>query len=129
MKHTKEAVVLRDPHTIRFIRCFAEALPADMQLLQSSVPDFRQTFEQLLTAVGCNRMGFKPYSLRRGGATMHFRRHQNFEATLLLGRWADSRTARIYLEDAVQTLLSNQFNPNQLEQFRVLSSALAYDVM
>ena len=45
--------------------------------------------------------GFKPYSIRRGGATAYFRVTRNMEATLDRGRWSSARVARIYINDGL----------------------------
>eukprot|EP00971_Amphidinium_carterae_P295255 5863489-Amphidinium_carterae.1 len=42
----------------------------------------------------------RTYSLRTGGATCDFLRHGSMETTLLKGRWASSRTARLHLASA-----------------------------
>ena len=49
-------------------------------------------------------MGFRPYSLRRGGATYWFQRHQNLDRILLQGRWHTQKSARIYLNEGLAVL-------------------------
>ena len=46
-------------------------------------------------------MGFRPYSLRRGGATAFYRATCNMAATIERGRWATIRVARIYINDGL----------------------------
>ena len=43
-----------------------------------------------------------PYSLRRGGATSAFRFGVSFDQLLVRGRWSNQKTARIYLDEALQ---------------------------
>eukprot|EP00959_Pyramimonas_sp_CCMP1952_P289801 6060991-Pyramimonas_sp.AAC.1 len=60
----------------------------------ASVTQLRsRIFEQLCAAIGCQQFQFKPYSLRRGGATSFFRHTRNMPATLERGRWQDTATA------------------------------------
>ena len=127
-RHAEEAVVLRDPQVIRFLQVLTRHLAPDALVLQGSVADFRKLFQQLLQALQVSHLGFLPYSLRRGGATMHYRRHQNMALTLMLGRWTDSSVARIYIADGVQQMLSNSFSDAELARFRQLSAALNFDV-
>ena len=49
-------------------------------------------------------LGFRPYSLRRGGATQAFRETGNMPAVLEKGRWAHTRTASTYLNDGLARL-------------------------
>ena len=70
------------------------------------VPDARM---RSLFQEGCNRLGlaaegFRPYSLRRGGATFDFRSHGQLSRTVVRGRWNSARTARIYINEGVGML-------------------------
>ena len=62
---------------------------------------FRQEFSTLLDAAGLQHFNFKPYSLRRGGATDLWRTSQNLGLVVMRGRWAQSRTARIYINEGL----------------------------
>ena len=63
-------------------------------------PLFRREFRTLTAGFGVQGL-FQPYSLRRGGATWHFAAGKSLDATIVRGRWQSSKTARIYIEDAV----------------------------
>eukprot|EP00438_Fugacium_kawagutii_P018349 Skav224070 [mRNA] locus=scaffold432:52613:53713:+ [translate_table: standard] len=65
---------------------------------------WRSSFSHILTALGFRDWDFRPYSLRRGGATDSFRAHGNLDRLLLAGRWQSARTARIYLNDGLAVL-------------------------
>ena len=54
-----------------------------------------------LRSLGVSALGFRPYSLRRGGATAFYRRTANLQATVERGRWAHVRVARIYICDGL----------------------------
>ena len=47
---------------------------------------------------------FRPYSLRRGGATWVFQTTGSMEMALLKGRWGSSRVARLYIADGISFL-------------------------
>ena len=46
--------------------------------------------------------------LKRGGAAFHWQTSQNFEATMLMGRWADQKNCHIYHDDACALLVQQQ---------------------
>ena len=74
-------------------------LPGD-KIMSLTVPEFRKVFASALAALRL-RLPFQPYSIRRGGATYHFRQHGNMTKVMEKGRWAESRTARIYVNTAL----------------------------
>ena len=64
---------------------------------------FRENFRRLLKFFGLPPM-FRPYSLRRGGATDDFRSHGLMERTLLKGRWGTSLAVRQYIQEGLSDL-------------------------
>ena len=67
---------------------------------------WRAKFSECLAALCLSDMGFRPYSLRRGGATFWFGKHGSLDRILIQGRWAAARTARIYLNEGLSVLAS-----------------------
>ena len=65
---------------------------------------WRCIFNQALEGMELSSIGFRPYSLRRGGATFFFQYHGSFDKLLVQGRWAAAKTARIYLNEALAQL-------------------------
>ena len=65
---------------------------------------WRKTFNQTLEAVGLTQVDFRPYSLRRGGATHFFTSQGTFDKLLVLGRWQSAKTARIYVNQGLAVL-------------------------
>ena len=72
---------------------------------------FRQNFKKLCHDFGLDHLQFRPYSLRRGGATDFFQRTLSMEATLLRGRWESSRVARLYINDGLSFLPTLKTTP------------------
>ena len=87
-------------------RC--EQLP----LWNGTAQAFRVRFSQLCEAYGVAHHGFRPYSLRRGGATALFQNSGSMESTLTRGRWESSRVAKVYISDALSYLPS--LSPSQV---------------
>jgi hypothetical protein len=56
--------------------------------------------------MGLQKHAFRPYSLRRGGATAVFQQTKSMEAALLRGRWESTRVARLYISDALSYIPS-----------------------
>ena len=120
-----ESLVIRDPFVLKAVRLL---LRDDRQLLSGdrvmrlSPAQFNRVFVAAIKFLKWNDLGVKPYSVRRGGATLHFRTHGNMASTILRGRWQSSRTARIYIEDGMATLAQLQLSMEQLNDVRSLRS-------
>ena len=76
---------------------------------------FRVWFAKGLEATGLSQAKYKPYSLRRGGATQVFLVSQSYSAVCQRGRWASEKTTRIYIQDSVALLteFSSSLSPIQ----------------
>jgi len=96
-----ESVVLRDKQvTLALAMALVELEPGDF-LIDGSPAAFRATFAHDIRALGLSADCYKPYSLRRGGATHSFRSGVGIQAVAEQGRWAHLATCRIYVNDAV----------------------------
>lgn len=73
----------------------------ELPLWSQSAAAFRARFRQLCDLMGLTSHQFRPYSLRRGGATDMFQRSHSMEAELIRGRWQSSRVARLYISDGL----------------------------
>ena len=89
-------------------------LPGDL-ILSTSNAEFRLFFKQLCDTLQLQEWNFKPYSLRRGGATHHFRSQGQLSRTIVRGRWNSARAARVYINDGIAALAAFQFPPTTLE--------------
>ena len=99
-----EAVTAEDPFVCKCLRLLTlHKMPGD-KLLNMQQPRFRYLFKQIVKAWDLEDFNYLPYSLRRGGATADFRLHGNIERCIVRGRWASSKTARIYIEDSLAQL-------------------------
>ena len=70
---------------------------------------FRKDFASLVQQAGLEQYCFKPYSLRRGGATELWRVTSNLGMVTLRGRWAHAKTARVYINDGLAVLAEIAF--------------------
>ena len=65
---------------------------------------WRKQFADSLKALSFHQWDFRPYSLRRGGATHVFTQHGAFDRLLVAGRWQSQKTARIYVNQGLAVL-------------------------
>jgi len=81
---------------------------------------FRNAFAHHCSRFDLLRHKFRPYSLRRGGATALFQQTGSMETALLKGRWQSSKVAKIYLADGLSHLPGMTWSPKakrMLEQW------------
>eukprot|EP00972_Heterocapsa_arctica_P040509 5968660-Heterocapsa_arctica.AAC.1 len=67
----------------------------------------------LCEAFGLEEWQFKPYSIRRGGATSHLRAFGSLSLTVDRGRWDNPRSARIYLQSGMAQLADMRLSTGQ----------------
>ena len=100
-----EASVMNDPMLPALYRRAraerAEGTSENFYIFSGSEARFYELFGLALRDLGLADMGFRPYSLRRGGATAYFRATSDMQATIERGRWATVRVARIYINDGL----------------------------
>ena len=57
---------------------------------------WREFFNECCKGLKVSDWSFRPYSLRRGGATSLFLKTNFLDKVLLTGRWTEVKTAKIY---------------------------------
>ena len=97
-KGAPEKVVCRDETTTLMLALVLEGRPAGTKLVQGGMASFRMNFASHAAKIRSEEL--RPYSLRRGGATYMFGVTGNMSKTTEKGRWANVRTARIYIDEA-----------------------------
>ena len=99
--NVRESVSLHDPITLETVRAMVELQHArqlgTLPCWSRSGSAFRSLFKKILDHLEVADLGFRPYSLRRGGATYEMQSHGLMEKTLIRGRWRNSNIARIYI--------------------------------
>ena len=98
-----ESVVLGFEPVVRFLKKW-KTIASPSTPLTTSPPKWRALFNSCLEELGIQEWGFRPYSLRRGGATFWFQKHQNLDRILIQGRWHTQKSARIYLNEGLSVL-------------------------
>ena len=106
-----ESVVLGYDIVVFFLKRW-KSLAGTFQALAPTPAVWRKLFNQELEALKLQSFGFRPYSLRRGGATWWFSRHQNLDRILIQGRWSAPKTAKIYLNEGLAVLAELRLGPS-----------------
>ena len=73
----------------------------------------------MLKELGVESWGFRPYSLRRGGATSLFVKVGSLDRVLLMGRWTAIKTAKICLNSGLAMLADIQILFHLLHPFHL----------
>ena len=120
----QEVVTIDEPLVGFWLKRACEGVLNDAQLMTGGPHQFRTFFQQAITTLGLQELGFKPYSLRRGGATHDFLSHHNVQRTLMRGRWGDVRTGRIYITDGAAQIASLRISPQVRASMQLYSSLL-----
>ena len=99
----QEAIALRDSLVLQLLETLfsvRQPHPGDL-LWPHSGGSFRKEFQKLCEYFAVGHLNFKPYSLRRGGATYLLQVGLPLETILVRGRWRSLGVARLYLEDGL----------------------------
>eukprot|EP00435_Cladocopium_sp_Y103_P050034 s2053_g15.t1 len=98
-----ESVTVTVSEVIRRLAQWKRSTPAGSNLTPAP-HTWRKEFARALEALGLQSWEFRPYSLRRGGATFWFAQHGSLDRILLQGRWMAAKTARTYLNEGLAVL-------------------------
>ena len=115
-----ESVTVEDPSVVTILKRHTEGRRPGDKLFTFSEVQFRTVFKKVLKQLELEDFNFLPYSLRRGGATLDFRHHGLMDRTVLRGRWANPRTARLYVQEGLADLASLRLTPGKERAFKAL---------
>lgn len=107
-KGISEVVTLRHEWTLMVLDTLVDYLKEKhilhVPIWRGSKAAFRQRFKHYCRSFRVHHMGFRPYSLRRGGATALFQDTLSYDAALDQGRWSSIRAAKLYIQDGLARL-------------------------
>lgn len=106
------SVTITDHELVQKLAHWQKHLRHSTRIIPWSGTRFRQIFHSILDETGLLRFHFKPYSLRRGGATDLWLSTQNYSLVAHTGRWSTERTLKIYVQDSISLLTSIAFSPS-----------------
>ena len=108
-----ESVTLTHEVAVRYLRHWLH-ISTEGQGFCSSAARWRTLFATGIRELHLQTYDFRPYSLRRGGATWYFSKFGSLDRVMLMGRWQAARTARIYLNESLATLAEMHFAPQKI---------------
>lgn len=104
-----ESVTITEADTLRRLWQWKQAISPGTKLCDAP-HKWRKMFQTTVEALGLEQYQYRPYSLRRGGATFYFQRHGQLDRLLLQGRWQSSKTARLYINSGLAILAETELN-------------------
>ena len=123
-----ESVVLGVTSAVKLVKAW-KSVSANTQPLATCPARWRALFNEGLAALQLSEFGFRPYSLRRGGATWWFSKHQSMDRLLVQGRWHTQKSARIYINEGLAMLAGMRFpaSDRRIRPFlQVINQTLAH---
>ena len=112
---TDERVIIHDRSVAAFLVRLRATRGPQAKLYRGTGQSFRQELRDLGSTLAVPTSRLTPYSLRRGGATWHFREFGSLSKTTVHGRWSNERTARIYIDGALAQMGEWSIPPHRRE--------------
>ena len=112
-----------DPSPVAtIIAMFLASRTAGQSMVNRTELQWRQDFDRLLATLHIDNMEFRPYSLRRGGATQAFVSGMSMSKIMVRGRWRQDQTARIYIQEGTALLQHLALQPAVLLRLQRLAA-------
>ena len=102
-----ESITLTEEDTLRRLYQWKTHVAPGTSLCPSP-HQWRKLFNDTVKSLKLEDYQYRPYSLRRGGATFYFNKHGQLDRLLVQGCWQSSKTARLYVNSGLAILAENQ---------------------
>ena len=109
-KGEPELVCIHDKVAIRLLAAALRRKDPSAPLLPGGARRLNLTLKKYAKFLGISEGKITAYGFRRGGASWHFTKYHSYDLTQELGRWQDQRTARIYIDGAVQDVVATNLS-------------------
>ena len=113
-KGAKEVVTVHDAWVGFYVALAGCGRARIDRLRELSTLAMRRWFDRACSQLGLSHSAFRPYSLRRGGATQDFLAHGQRERTLFRGRWGSLPVAKIYITDGIAMQIMNSLSVTEV---------------
>lgn len=121
-----EHIVIREPAVLHLTRTFLALQPRRGLIWRESSQQFRVQFSRIISFFRLSEHGYRPYSLRRGGATQLYRAQVPMDLILIKGRWRNSSSARQYISDGMTEIAAAKFSKKTRTLIRMSLSQLGF---
>ena len=119
-----EGLIIENRSLIQMLAVVTRPLAAGDRILPFSDSLMRRNFAETCRHFELDPDDFKPYSLRRGGATAYYRALSDMPRTVLRGRWGDARTALIYIQESLALCADIRESESMRKRFEFHSERL-----
>ena len=119
-----ESVSFNDPIVVGILRHACSLVGPFGPLFPDSGGRFRDHFDWALGCCELLGQGFRPYSLRRGGATADFILNLSVQNTMIRGRWQSLKACRIYATEGQEALSRFNIRAESMERCQFYASHL-----
>ena len=99
-----ERLELVEPSALQAVKELLKRSKSGKPFWQESRRSFMDTWHSIVAELKLPHGFYKPYSLRRGGATSCYKNGCTLDELVTRGRWQHVHTARIYLDTGLQAL-------------------------
>ena len=121
-----ESLPLLDPWIVKLLYVYMQHRGSTEPLSDVRATTHRTRLARAAAALNLD-FGLRWYSIRRGGATEHFRRRRDMPTLMELGRWRSQTTARIYVTEGLQLLTEMAIPRATQQQLRYRAGLLRQD--
>lgn len=120
-------VTCHDARLVTLLKAWQLSAKPEDYLVPWTQSKFRSMWNAAMNDLNLVSHGYKPYSLRRGGATDLYLTTRNYSHITHVGRWTSERTAKIYIRDSIAIITELTFKPTRLhstlfQQWQAISS-------
>ena len=109
---------IEDPSTIQLINFARGKYSPRSFLWPHTLQRFHRTWKQMIRCLGFHASDDSPYGIRRGGATAFYLDCGDLDAAVSRGRWSNSRTAKLYIDDGALALSEMNWTGPQRRRVR-----------
>ena len=98
------SAMLKQPHIVKFIAKAVEHMEPSELISIGSHASLGRDLTRICLRFGFSHRNLTPYGLRRGGATWLFKESLSYDLVQNMGRWAEAKTSKIYINEAMAVL-------------------------
>ena len=120
----REHVRIEDPMLVRLLEALRPTLRPGQRLIRAEPREYAQLHSSLVSFFGVSPRdgaGITPASHRAGGATYMFEMTGSVEATRWRGRWGQTRTLEIYIQEVAAAILLPNLEPAARERIALFA--------
>lgn len=121
-----EMIVIRDQRICQIWLSLKLSSKAKGLVWRGTATAFRQTFNDLICFFKLENYSYRPYSLRRGGATALYRDQTPMDLILIRGRWKNASSARVYISDGMTEWARLKYSPKTKSLLKCYHKQLGY---